>query len=77
VSGPRLRTEKAGVLFTQAQNSVRNAMLDHARSAGHGWALPLDGNQFLPATFYHTMVGRCRLNPSNPRCNPLEISAWG
>ena len=30
-------------------------MLAHARANGHEWALPLDGNQFLPKTFYATM----------------------
>ena len=50
-----LSSEQARVLFAQAQNSVRNAMLAHARANGHEWALPLDGNQFLPKTFYATM----------------------
>lgn len=38
-----LSSMQARVLFAQAQNSVRNAMLRHAREQGHDWAIPLDG----------------------------------
>jgi len=38
-----LGSEKERVLFAQAQNSVRNAMLDHALANGHEWAIPLAG----------------------------------
>jgi hypothetical protein len=30
-------------------------MLEHAKNEGHEWAVPLDGNQFLPKGFYATM----------------------
>ena len=40
------------VTFAQAQNAVRNAAVAHARERGYDWAVPLDGNQFLPSDFY-------------------------
>ena len=40
------------VTFAQAQNAVRNAAVAHARERGVDWAVPLDGNQFLPSDFY-------------------------
>ena len=40
------------VTFAQAQNAVRNAAVKHARDFGYEWAVPLDGNQFLPSDFY-------------------------
>jgi len=50
-----LESDHARSLFAQAQNAVRNAMLEHASANGYEWAIPLDGNQFLPADFYGTM----------------------
>ena len=41
--------------FAQAQNAVRNAAVSHARERGYDWAVPLDGNQFLPSDFYARM----------------------
>ena len=38
-----LSSPQTRVLFAQAQNSVRNAMLRHARDKGYSWAIPLDG----------------------------------
>lgn len=38
-----LSSPQTRVLFAQAQNSVRNAMLRHARENGYSWAIPLDG----------------------------------
>ena len=43
------------VTFAQAQNAVRNAAVTHARERGYDWAVPLDGNQFLPSDFYARM----------------------
>ena len=40
------------VTFAQAQNAVRNAAVKHARDFGYEWAVPLDGNQFLPSDFF-------------------------
>ena len=40
------------VTFAQAQNAVRNAAVAHARDFGYEWAVPLDGNQFLPSDFF-------------------------
>ena len=40
------------VTFAQAQNAVRNAAVAHARDFKYEWAVPLDGNQFLPSDFY-------------------------
>lgn len=57
-----LSSPMARVLFAQAQNSVRNAMLAHAKSRGHSWAITLDGNQFLPKGFYDTMSSVFRQN---------------
>jgi len=47
-----LKSGKARKLFAQGLNVARNAAVAHARSLGFDWALPLDGNQFLPADFY-------------------------
>eukprot|EP00740_Mantoniella_antarctica_P015581 CAMPEP_0181380026 /NCGR_PEP_ID=MMETSP1106-20121128/19318_1 /TAXON_ID=81844 /ORGANISM="Mantoniella antarctica, Strain SL-175" /LENGTH=462 /DNA_ID=CAMNT_0023499015 /DNA_START=130 /DNA_END=1515 /DNA_ORIENTATION=- len=57
-----LSSPTARLLFAQAQNSVRNAMLEHAKTEGHEWAVPLDGNQFLPKGFYATMQAVFRQN---------------
>jgi hypothetical protein len=47
-----LNSKKARALFAQGLNVARNAAVAHARSMGIDWALPLDGNQFLPSDFY-------------------------
>lgn len=48
------------VTFAQAQNAVRNAAVAHARDFGYEWAVPLDGNQFLPSDFYALLRGALR-----------------
>ena len=45
-------TDPLLVTFAQAQNAARNAAVAHARERGYDWAVPLDGNQFLPSDFY-------------------------
>jgi hypothetical protein len=55
---PAKRTDDSwerAVTFAQAQNAVRNAAVTHARERGYDWAVPLDGNQFLPSDFYARM----------------------
>jgi hypothetical protein len=47
-----LNSTKDKTLFAQGLNVARNAAVAHARSMGFDWALPLDGNQFLPSDFY-------------------------
>ena len=46
------------LVYAQAQNAVRNAMMRHAKRIKAQWVFPLDGNQFLPAPFYTTLRAR-------------------
>ena len=51
-----LSSDDARRSFAQAQNAVRNAAVAHAARHGFDWALPLDGNQFLPAVRWWSLT---------------------
>ena len=53
------------LVYAQAQNAIRNAVLRHAKSIKAHWVFPLDGNILLPETFFDTLISRIQFATSH------------